>query len=111
MAKTWFITGAGRGLGAEIAKAVIKAGDRAVATGRSRKAIASVLGPDDEQLLSVKLDVADEFQARRAVDAAVARFGATDVLVNTPVTVTGLLRGANDGRRPGAIRHQPKRNS
>ena len=82
MAKTWFITGAGRGLGAEIARAVVKAGDRAVATGRSRKAIASVLGPDDEQLLTVKLDVADEFQARRAVDLAVARFGAIDVLVN-----------------------------
>jgi NAD(P)-dependent dehydrogenase (short-subunit alcohol dehydrogenase family) len=82
MAKTWFVTGAGRGLGVEIAKAVIKAGDRAVATGRSRKAIASVLGPDSEQLLSVKLDVGDAFQARRAVDAAVARFGAIDVLVN-----------------------------
>jgi NAD(P)-dependent dehydrogenase (short-subunit alcohol dehydrogenase family) len=82
MAKTWFITGAGRGLGAEIARAVVKAGDRAVVTGRSRKAIASVLGPDDEQLLTVKLDVADEFQARRAVDVAVARFGAIDVLVN-----------------------------
>jgi NAD(P)-dependent dehydrogenase (short-subunit alcohol dehydrogenase family) len=82
MAKTWFITGVGRGLGAEIARAVLKAGDRAVATGRSRKALASVLGPDDEQLLSVKLDVADEYQARRAVDVAVARFGAIDVLVN-----------------------------
>ena len=82
MAKTWFITGAGRGLGAEIARAVVKAGDRVVATGRSRKAIASVLGPDDEQLLAVKLDVADEFQARRAVDVAVAKFGAIDVLVN-----------------------------
>jgi NAD(P)-dependent dehydrogenase (short-subunit alcohol dehydrogenase family) len=82
MAKTWFITGAGRGLGAEIARTVVKAGDRAVVTGRSRKAIASVLGPDDEQLLTVKLDVADEFQARRAVDLAVARFGAIDVLVN-----------------------------
>jgi len=82
MAKTWFITGAGRGLGAEIARAVVKAGDRAVATGRSRKAIASVLGADNEQLLTVKLDVADEFQARRAVDVAVARFGAIDVLVN-----------------------------
>jgi len=82
MAKTWFITGAGRGLGAEIAKAALKAGDRAVATGRSRKAIADVLGPDDEQLLSVKLDVANPYQARRAVDAAVARFGAIDVLVN-----------------------------
>jgi NAD(P)-dependent dehydrogenase (short-subunit alcohol dehydrogenase family) len=82
MAKTWFITGAGRGLGLEIAKAVLKAGDRAVATGRSRKAIADTLGPDNGQLLSVKLDVGDRFQARRAVDLAVARFGGIDVLVN-----------------------------
>lgn len=82
MAKTWFITGAGRGLGAEIAKAVMKAGDRAVATGRNRKAITEILGPDNEQLLSVKLDVANAYQARRAVDVAVAKFGAIDVLVN-----------------------------
>ena len=82
MAKTWFITGAGRGLGVEIAKAAIKAGDRVAATGRSRKAIADVLGPDNEQLMSVKLDVANAYQARRATDAAVAKFGAIDVLVN-----------------------------
>jgi NAD(P)-dependent dehydrogenase (short-subunit alcohol dehydrogenase family) len=73
MAKTWFITGAGRGLGAEIAKAVMKAGDRAVATGRNRKAITQILGPDNEQLLSVKLDVTNAYQARRAVDVAVAK--------------------------------------
>jgi NAD(P)-dependent dehydrogenase (short-subunit alcohol dehydrogenase family) len=82
MAKTWFITGAGRGLGVEIAKAVMKAGDRAVATGRSRKAITDILGPDNEHLLSVKLDVSNVYQARRAVDMAVAKFGAIDVLVN-----------------------------
>ncbi len=82
MAKTWFIAGAGRGLGAEIAKAVMNAGDRAVATGRNRKAITQILGPDNEQLLSVKLDVANPYQARRAVDVAVAQFGAIDVLVN-----------------------------
>jgi NAD(P)-dependent dehydrogenase (short-subunit alcohol dehydrogenase family) len=82
MAKTWFITGAGRGLGAQIAKAVMKEGDRAVATGRNRKAITQILGPDNEQLLSVKLDVANAYQARRAVDVAVAKFGAIDVLVN-----------------------------
>ncbi len=82
MPKTWFITGAGRGLGVEIAKAVMKAGDRAVATGRNRKALTNILGPDNEQLLSVKLDVANAYQARRAVDVAVAKFGAIDVLVN-----------------------------
>jgi NAD(P)-dependent dehydrogenase (short-subunit alcohol dehydrogenase family) len=82
MAKTWFITGAGRGLGAEIAKAALRAGDQVAATGRSRKAITSVLGRDGEQLQSVELDVASASQARRAVDIAVARFGAIDVLVN-----------------------------
>jgi NAD(P)-dependent dehydrogenase (short-subunit alcohol dehydrogenase family) len=82
MAKTWFITGAGRGLGAKIAKAALRAGDRVVAAGRSRKAITNILGPDGEQLQSVELDVANASQARRAVDVAVARYGAIDVLVN-----------------------------
>jgi NAD(P)-dependent dehydrogenase (short-subunit alcohol dehydrogenase family) len=33
MTKTWFVTGATRGIGAEIVKAVLKVGDRVVATG------------------------------------------------------------------------------
>lgn len=82
MAKTWFITGAARGLGAEVAKAVMKVGDRVVATARSHKAIINVLGQDNEQLLSVELNVADGSQARRAVDVALSRFGGIDVLVN-----------------------------
>ncbi|RZA32470.1 MAG: short-chain dehydrogenase/reductase, partial [Lysobacteraceae bacterium] len=34
MSKVWFITGAGRGIGAEIAHAALAAGDRVVAAGR-----------------------------------------------------------------------------
>jgi NAD(P)-dependent dehydrogenase (short-subunit alcohol dehydrogenase family) len=82
MQKTWFITGAGRGLGAEIAKAALRAGDRVVATGRQRAAVSDRLGPDSDRLLSVELDVNNEAQAQAAVDAAVARFGTIDVLVN-----------------------------
>jgi NAD(P)-dependent dehydrogenase (short-subunit alcohol dehydrogenase family) len=82
MQKTWFITGAGRGLGAEIAKAALRAGDRVVAAGRQRAAVSDRLGPDGERLLSVELDVNNEAQAQTAVDAAVARFGTIDVLVN-----------------------------
>jgi hypothetical protein len=104
MAKTWFITGAGRGLGVEIAKAVIRAGDRAVATGRSRKAIADVLGPDNEQLLSVKLDVANAYQARRAVDVAVAKFGAIDVLAVPRRDNRGQRCAAEARRDPYGIR-------
>jgi len=82
MQKTWFITGAGRGLGAEIAKAALRAGDIVVAAGRQRAAVSDRLGPDSERLLSVELDVNNEAQAQAAVDAAVARFGTIAVLVN-----------------------------
>jgi NAD(P)-dependent dehydrogenase (short-subunit alcohol dehydrogenase family) len=82
MQKTWFITGASRGLGVQIAKAAMQAGDRVVATGRKRASVNSSLGPDSDQLLSVELDVTDADQAQAAVDAAVSRFGAIDVLVN-----------------------------
>jgi NAD(P)-dependent dehydrogenase (short-subunit alcohol dehydrogenase family) len=82
MQKTWFITGAGRGLGAEIAKAALRAGDLVVAAGRDRAAVNDSLGPNSDRLLSVELDVNNEAQAQAAVDAAVARFGTIDVLVN-----------------------------
>jgi NAD(P)-dependent dehydrogenase (short-subunit alcohol dehydrogenase family) len=82
MQKTWFITGASRGLGAKIAEAAIQAGDRVVATGRKREDVIRSIGPDSDQLLSVALDVTNAAQAQAAVAAAVSRFGTIDVLVN-----------------------------
>ena len=82
MSKTWFITGASRGLGVDIAKAALAAGDRVVATGRQRSQVADSLGPDSDRLLSLALDVTDAGQAQTAVAEAVARFGGIDVLVN-----------------------------
>jgi NAD(P)-dependent dehydrogenase (short-subunit alcohol dehydrogenase family) len=82
MSKTWFITGASRGLGADIATAALKAGDNVVATGRQRAAVSDKLGPDNDRLLSLALDVGDAAQAKAAVAAALERFGAIDVLVN-----------------------------
>ena len=82
MPKTWFITGASRGLGAAIAIAAMRVGDRIVAASRKRSAIAEKLGPDTDSLLSVELDVTDAVQAHAAVGAAVRRFGGIDVLVN-----------------------------
>jgi len=82
MSKTWFITGATRGLGADIAAAALQAGDRVVATDRQRAAVSDKLGPDSDRLLSLSLDVNDAAQAQAAVAAAVERFGGIDVLVN-----------------------------
>jgi NAD(P)-dependent dehydrogenase (short-subunit alcohol dehydrogenase family) len=82
MQKTWFVTGSARGFGAEIVKAAVRSGDRVVATSRKRTALVDSLGPDSGQLMSVELDVTDAAQARKAVDAAISRFGGIDVLVN-----------------------------
>jgi NAD(P)-dependent dehydrogenase (short-subunit alcohol dehydrogenase family) len=38
--KVWFITGAGRGMGADFATAALAAGDSVVATGRNPDAVA-----------------------------------------------------------------------
>jgi len=83
MSKVWFITGAGSGIGAGIAKAALRTGDRVVATGRSLDKVRVAL-PDvaSENLAFVQLDVADEAQAKAAVDEAVKQFGRIDVLVN-----------------------------
>jgi NAD(P)-dependent dehydrogenase (short-subunit alcohol dehydrogenase family) len=79
--KVWLITGAGRGLGVDIAKAAMAAGHKVVATGRSTAKVAKALG-ESADLLVVKLDITKPSDAESAVTATVERFGRIDVLVN-----------------------------
>lgn len=79
--KVWFITGAGRGMGVDIAKAALAAGNAVVATGRNPEDVAKAVGTTDD-LLAVKLDVTSLSDAEAAVQSAVERFGHIDVLVN-----------------------------
>ena len=79
--KVWFVTGAGRGMGVDIAKAALAAGHAVVATGRNAQKVGSVLGSHDS-LLVVALDVTAPASAAAAVQAAVGRFERLDVLVN-----------------------------
>jgi NAD(P)-dependent dehydrogenase (short-subunit alcohol dehydrogenase family) len=81
MSKVWFITGAGRGMGTDIAKAALGAGYKVVATGRNREKVTQAVG-DSEDLLVVKLDITKPADAEAAVKAAVDGFGRIDVLVN-----------------------------
>src|SRR5437764_4567984 len=77
----WFITGAGRGMGVDLAKAALAAGNAVVATGRNTDAVTKAVGEADD-LLVVKLDITSPEDAQAAVKAAVDRFGHVDVLVN-----------------------------
>jgi NAD(P)-dependent dehydrogenase (short-subunit alcohol dehydrogenase family) len=79
--RIWFITGAGRGMGVDIAKAALAAGNAVVATGRNPDNVAKAVGEADE-LLVAKLDVTSPADAEAAVQAALDRFGGIDVLVN-----------------------------
>ena len=79
--KVWFITGAGRGMGVDIARAALAAGHAVVATARNPDTVAAALGQEDD-LLAVKLDVTDPGDAQSAAQAAIGRFGRVDVLVN-----------------------------
>ncbi len=79
--KVWFITGAGRGMGVDFAKAALASGHAVVATGRDSLAVAKAVGASGD-LLVLKLDVTRREDAEAAAKAAVDRFGRIDVLVN-----------------------------
>jgi NAD(P)-dependent dehydrogenase (short-subunit alcohol dehydrogenase family) len=79
--KVWLVTGAGRGMGTDIARAALAAGHAVVATGRNPDRVTAALGAHGD-LLAVSLDVTAPASVAAAVDAAVDRFGRIDVLVN-----------------------------
>jgi NAD(P)-dependent dehydrogenase (short-subunit alcohol dehydrogenase family) len=81
MSKVWFITGAGRGMGVDIAKAALAAGHNVVATGRNTDKVSKALGKSVNLLIG-KLDITKPSDAESAVRAAVDKFGRIDVLVN-----------------------------
>jgi NAD(P)-dependent dehydrogenase (short-subunit alcohol dehydrogenase family) len=100
--QVWLITGAGRGLGVDIAKAALAAGHAVVATARRAQNITAALGEHDD-LLAIALDVTDPAAAETAVAAAVERFGRLDVLVNN---AGSFQAGFFEEMTPDAFRSQ-----
>src|SRR6185312_6100471 len=79
--KVWLITGAGRGMGVDIAQAALAAGYAVVATGRNAAAVENAIGKARD-LLAVRLDVTNRADAEAAARATVDRYDRIDVLVN-----------------------------
>ena len=100
--KVWLITGAGRGLGVHIAKAVLATGHAVVATGRDGAKVAAAVG-DHDNLLAIKLDVTRPQDAQAAVEAAVGKFGRIDVLVNN---AGNFFAGFFEELSPEQVRNQ-----
>jgi NAD(P)-dependent dehydrogenase (short-subunit alcohol dehydrogenase family) len=75
------VTGASRGIGAEIARAALKDGNNVVVAVRNPERVPEDLKASDT-VLPVTLDVTDTPSIPAAVQAAVDRFARIDVLVN-----------------------------
>jgi len=81
--KIWLVTGASAGLGLVLVKLLLDLGHKVAATSRDGDALLDAVGAKLEgQFLPLTVDVADERNVRRAVDATVAAFGGVDVVVN-----------------------------
>ncbi|MFE3545351.1 SDR family NAD(P)-dependent oxidoreductase [Nocardia sp. NPDC059177] len=86
--RTWFITGASRGLGRAFAEAALAAGDRVAAAARTVAALEKLAAAHPGQVLPLVLDVTDRAAVVTAVDAAIAHFGALDIVVNNAGTLS-----------------------
>jgi len=102
----WFITGAGRGLGIDIARSALAAGHNVVATGRDAARVKNAIG-SHENLLTVALDITDPTAAENATAAAVERFGRIDVLVNN---AGNFYAGHFENISPAQVRAQMETN-
>jgi len=80
--KTWFITGTSSGFGRAFAEYALARGYNVVATARDPSRLRELVDKFPNRVLALELDVTRSDQADAAVAAAVARFGAIDVLIN-----------------------------
>jgi len=79
---TWLITGSSSGLGRDLARAVLEAGNNAVLGARDLASVKDLADAHPDTALAVSLDVTDRAQVAEAVRGGEERFGAVDVLVN-----------------------------
>jgi NAD(P)-dependent dehydrogenase (short-subunit alcohol dehydrogenase family) len=80
--KVWLITGAGSGIGLQIAKAALDGGNKVVATGRHANKVSKAIDDTTDNLLVVQMDVTNPKEINTAVNSAIDKFGTIDVLVN-----------------------------
>lgn len=80
--RVWFITGSSTGFGRSLAEAVLKHGDRVVATARKPEQLNDLTDQYPETAKAVRLDVTQPQEVRDAIQSALDAFGQIDVVVN-----------------------------
>lgn len=95
--KTWFVTGASKGLGLSLVKQLLSQGYQVAATSRSHNDLNKAVGENNPDFLPLTVDLKTEASVEKAVNAAVDRFGKIDVVVNNAgYGLTGSLEELSD---------------
>src|SRR6195256_1889408 len=107
--KTLFVTGASRGIGLAIALRAARDGANIAIAAKTKephpKLAGTIFTAAEEvvkaggQALPLVLDVRDEAQVKAAIDAAIARFGGLDIVVNNASAVSRTPVADTDMRR------------
>ena len=93
--KTWLITGCSTGFGRAMAEVLLERGDNVVATARKPEVLQTLVAAHPRNALALRLDVTRPDEIAAAVEAARAKFGQIDGLVNN--AGHGLLALVEDG--------------
>lgn len=80
--KTWFVTGASKGIGQRLVRQLLARGDRVAATSRTVASLTEALGPASGQFLPLQVDLGDEQSIGDAIAQTIEKFGKVDVVVN-----------------------------
>ena len=78
----WLITGCSTGIGREVARAALEAGERVALTARDAASVQDLAEEHPGQTIALALDVTNQEQIDAAVSATESTFGRIDVLVN-----------------------------
>ncbi|MDC3960940.1 oxidoreductase [Polyangium jinanense] len=95
--RVWFITGTSSGFGRSLAEEALRRGERVVATARNPETLTDLVQKAPDRVLALRLDVGRPEDIGPAIEAALARFGAIDVLVNNAgYGVVGAVEETSD---------------
>lgn len=94
--KTWFVTGASKGLGLSLVKQLLNSGYNVAATSRSITDLSNVVGGHDN-FLPLAVNIKAEDSVNDAISKTIERFGKIDVVVNNAgYGLTGSLEELTD---------------
>ncbi|MFM0470585.1 SDR family oxidoreductase [Paraburkholderia strydomiana] len=80
--RTWFVTGASKGLGARLVRKLLDRGDRVAATSRTVASLTDAIGPASSHFLPLQVDLGNDGSVESAIARTIEQFGGLDVVVN-----------------------------